>query len=636
MKRCALLCCIFVCSTLAVHALQREELSPAAQALVPDGGGLMTVVTHGGTEYEGILSMETDDRIMLKVKKPGGTIYSSVPIMKSDIKTKEPKDVAPLLFNKLVEFQLNDEIALPEDDYRRAIALFDEFIQKVPSYPEIGRIQALRRSFAAELDNLGKGLKKVGSEWTTPVCGTVKEFDLYSAQMKELEARPDFRSDAKIQEFHKSLVEKRREVVRSLPGMVKATVPNLIAAGNYETAVNEVISFMQFWCDQVVKAEGPAAEVMKQMDFGQIIRLEQAIMDSYIAAGKGKDGPAAAPKEKNMVYVPGGYFLMGREDAAVTASDFPMHIVYVAPYLIGKYEVSNREYREFIEYIKKTGDSSMEHPSAPLMKKHDPAGWNIPGLSRDDQPVVGVDWFDAYAYAKWRGMRLPTEAEWEKAARTMDSRKYPWGKDDPKEMTASYAPARSFMAAEMDRQNPPVAPQPQGGCSCVKKELPPPPPTRLPEQTWDVDKHLPEQAVEAIANEFLIWKKSYKFAYDALHMAGNAAEWVYDFYDPQYYRKSPVQNPKGPVDGKHHVYRGGSYLSTKPEELAGYVRYVPDQPGMNAGCMPDGKPFVGFRVVKDLGLSGSFHEDAKKDAASGKSFDQFMNELNADAEKDKE
>lgn len=636
MKRCAAILFFFVSMVFVCQALQRSDLSAAAQAFVPDGGGLMTVVTQDGTEYEGVISMETADKIMLKVKKPGGTIYSSVPLMKSDIRSKEPKDITPFLFNKLIEFQLNDEIALPEDEYRRAIALFDEFIEKAADYPEIDRIKALRRSFSAELDNLGKGLKKVGSEWTTPVCGTIKEFDLYSTQMKELEERPDFRSNEKIQEFHKALIDKRREAVRSLPGMVKATVPRLITAGSYETAVNEVISFMQFWCDQVVKAEGPAAEVIKQMDFGQIIRLQQMIMDSYIAAGKGKDGPSTPPKEKNMVYVPGGYFLMGHEDADASSPDFPMHIVYVAPYLIGKYEVSNREYREFIEHVKKTGDSSMEHPSAPLMKKHDPAGWNFPGLSRDDQPVVGVDWFDAYAYAKWRGMRLPTEAEWEKAARTMEARKYPWGNEAPKEMTACFAPARTFMAGEMDRQNPPVAQQPQGGCSCVKKELPPPAPTRLPEQTWDVDKNLPKQALEAIANEFMIWKKSYKFSYDAVHMGGNAAEWVYDFYDPQYYRKSPIQNPKGPAVGKYHVYRGGSYLSTKPEELAAYMRYVPADPKTASGCMPDGRPFIGFRVVKDLGMSGSFHEEVKKDTAVGKSFDQFMNELNADEEKGKE
>lgn len=448
--------------------------------------------------------------------------------------------------------------------------------------------------------------------------------------MKELEARPDYRSNAKVKEFHAALIEKRRTAVRSLPGMVRSTIPSLISSGNYDTAVNEVISFMQFWCDQVVRAEGPAAQVIKQMDFGQIIRLEQMIMDAYIKAGKGKDTSGASVRSKTMVVIPGGYFLMGREASESADPDFPLHIVYVAPFAIGKYEVTNKEYRKFIDHIKKTGDSSMEHPNAPLMKKHDPLGWKHPNLSGDYQPVVGVDWFDAYAYAKWKGLRLPTEAEWEKAASTMEGRKYPWGDKAPKEMEANFAPARSFMAAEMDRQNPPQSPPPQGGCSCVQKEVPPPQPTRLPAKTWAVNKQLPQRTIDAIADDFMIWSKKYKFSNGLMHMGGNAAEWVYDFYDPQYYWKSPIQNPKGPAKGKVHVFKGGSYLSTKPTELLNNLRSQPKLKNQTSGSMPDGRPFIGFRVVRDFGKSGVFHEDVKKDKGNEQSFDQFINELDGD------
>jgi len=620
--------------SLAAHALQRSELSPAAQVLVPEGGGLVTIVTGDGKTHEGVVSMEDDAKIILKFKKPGGTIFQSVPIMKSDIRKREPKDVAPLLFEKLMEYKLDAQMALPESQYRSAIALFDEFIEKAPDFPELSKIRDLRSSFVAELGNLGKGLKKVGSEWTTPVCGTVKEFDLYTSQMKELEERDDYATNEKVREFHAGLVEKRREAVRSLPGMVRSTVPQLISAGNFDTAVNEVVSFMQFWCDQVVRAEGPAASVIKQMDFGQIIQLQKMIIDGYVKAGKGKEGTSPDPGSRTMVYIPGGYFLMGKEGSESASPDFPLHIVYVSPFMIGKYEVTNKEYRKFIAHVKTTGDSTMEHPDSPLMKKHDPEGWKHPHLSRDDQPVVGVDWFDAYAYCKWKGLRLPTEAEWEKAARTMDGRKYPWGEKAPKEMEANFAPARSFMAAEMDRQHPPQAPKPQGGCACVKKEVPPPPPTVLPDETWDANKQIPDQAIDAIRNDFMIWDKNYDFAYGIMHMAGNAAEWVYDFYDAQYYWKSPVQNPKGPEKGKQHVFRGGSYLSTRPDELAVYLRGVATNPKMDSGCMPDGRPFIGFRVVRDLGLSGAFHEEQRKEKATGgKSFDQFINELESDKDK---
>lgn len=630
MKRYSVILLSLLSLSLVGEALQRSDLSDAAKALVPEGGGVMTVVTSDGTTYEGVVSMETADKIMLKVKAAGGTMYKSVPIMKSDIRKNEPKDVTPFLLAKLLEFKLDSGSALPEDQYHKAIALFDEFLEKAGDYPEAGKIRALRASFASELESLGQGLKKVGDEWTTPVCGTVKEFDLLTSQMAELKTRPDFSSNEKVKEFYEALVEKRRMAVRSLPGMVRSTVPRLISSGSYDTAVNEVISFMQFWCDQVVKAEGPAADVIKQMDFNQIVQLERMIMDSYIKAGKGKDEAGSVISDKSMVYIPGGYFLMGKEGGDSARDDFPMHIVYVAPFAIGKYEVSNKDYRKFIDHVKKTGDSSMDHPSSPLMKKHEPEGWKYPNLSRDDQPVVGVDWFDAYAYAKWKGLRLPTEAEWEKAARTMEGNEYPWGDKAPAEMEANFQRARSFMAAEMDRQNPPVAIQPQGGCSCVRKEPIPPAPTVLPSETWSVDEQLPQQTIDAIANDFMIWKKKYKFSYGIMHMAGNAAEWVYDFHDTSYYWKSPIQNPKGPAKGTYHVYRGGSYLSTKPEELLTYLRGYPDSAKTEAGCTKTGQPFVGFRVVRDLGMSGQFHEEVKTQKDDGKSFDQFMNELKAD------
>jgi formylglycine-generating enzyme required for sulfatase activity len=636
MKRRAVLLFSFFAMILVCEALQRSDLSAAAQALVPEGGGLMTIVTRDGKTHEGIISMETPIKIMLKVKKPGGSIYSSVPIMKSDIRKKEAKDITEFLFNKLMEYDLGDTDVLPESEYRSAIELFDEFLKKAGTHRDAGKIKTMRASFASELANLGKGLKKVGGEWATPVIGTVKEFDLISDQMKELEKRSDYRTNTKVKDFHASLIEKRRMAVRSLPGLVRATIPQFISKGNYDTAVKEVISFMQFWCDQVVMAEGPAAQVMKQMDFDQIIRLEQMIMKAYIKAGKGKSTSGITVRDKTMVVVPGGYFLMGNEGSEFPNPDFPLHLVYVAPFAIGKYEVTNKQYRKFIDHIKKTGDSSMDHPNSPLMKKHDPEGWKHKHLSKDNQPVVGIDWFDAYAYAKWKGLRLPTEAEWEKAASTMAGLKYPWGNKAPKDMEANFAPARAFMAAEMDRQHPPQSPPPEGGCSCVQKEVPPPQPTTLPRQTWDVNKQLPQRTIDAIDNDFMLWRKKYKFSYGAMHMAGNAAEWVYDFYDPAYYSKSPIQNPKGPAEGdKGHVFKGGSYLSTKSSELLNNLRSHPVSAKQMSGLMPDGRPFIGFRVVRDLGKSGVFHEDIKKDKDSGKSFNQFINELDGDKNKKK-
>jgi len=94
--------------------------------------------------------------------------------------------------------------------------------------------------------------------------------------------------------------------------------------------------------------------------------------------------------------------------------------------------VTNAEYRDFLVYVEGEGDEHVRHPDQPVGKDHTPMYWGQPGYDDDDQPVVGVDWYDAYAYAKWVGKRLPTADEWEQAARGSTKQLYPWGDDfDP-------------------------------------------------------------------------------------------------------------------------------------------------------------------------------------------------------------
>ena len=119
---------------------------------------------------------------------------------------------------------------------------------------------------------------------------------------------------------------------------------------------------------------------------------------------------------EGMVYVPGGDFLMGSDDAEVLSR--PAHFVTVRPFFIDRTEVTNEQYRRFVEA---TGYDP-------------PATWKDGAFPPGDEgmPVTGVTWYDAAAYAAWAGKRLPTETEWEFAARGADGRKYPWGNDwDP-------------------------------------------------------------------------------------------------------------------------------------------------------------------------------------------------------------
>lgn len=136
------------------------------------------------------------------------------------------------------------------------------------------------------------------------------------------------------------------------------------------------------------------------------------------------------PSDRNMLFVDGGEFSMGENNKKVS----------LAPFFVDKYEVTNEEYREFLDAIKKSNDHGKCFPEEPKKpdgkpKDHTPKFWKGGNFTPGDEklPVVGVDWYDAYAYAAWSGARLPTEAEWEKAARgNKDSRIYPWGNNTDK------------------------------------------------------------------------------------------------------------------------------------------------------------------------------------------------------------
>jgi len=458
---------------------------------------------------------------------------------------------------------------------------------------------------------LDAGLEKVAGEWLTPVLATVKRYGLYTEQIRALRRKPEYYETDKLKQQEQDLLELRRATARSLPKMMQDRVPGLIEGQKFDEAAAETSGFLQFWVDQVVSNEVSMREVTQVMDFEYILNMERRIVEAWRRAQAGKEQPpAAAAKDQDMVYVPGGYFLMGSAHAQATDADFPMHLVYVSPFLIDRCEVNNGDYREFVEHCKRTGESWMEHTNAPPLNKHEPLGWPYATLSGDRQPVVGVDWFDAYAYATWKGKRLPTEAEWEKAARGMEARVYAWGGSNVAAAAISSAPGRLFLAAEMDRQNPPkpVAPPGGFGCSCVQEaDLPPPPPTVLPAETYETDKSLPAAGLRAVAAGFMIWSNEYRSAYGCLHMAGNAAEWVYDFYDPRYYGKSPLRDPRGPAEGSQgHVFRGGSYLSQKPEELTTFRRCFPTEAKEATGVTPGycgGQPVIGFRCARSLDIA---------------------------------
>jgi len=200
-----------------------------------------------------------------------------------------------------------------------------------------------------------------------------------------------------------------------------------------------------------------------------------------------------SPANKGMVLIPQGEFIMG----AFSHGDEMKHDVVLDAYLIDKYETSNARYRAFMQ--------ATSHPA--------PAYWDDPRLNQPNQPVVGVSWTDANAFCKWEGKRLPTEAEWERAATGPEGDKpYPWGN------------ALDHRKANYGMKN---------------------------DRTMPVDSY-----PEGVSG------------FGVYNMAGNVFEWVADWYDPSYYKGSPKLNPQGPDQGYNfanqgqvRVLRGGSWLA---------------------------------------------------------------------------
>lgn len=257
--------------------------------------------------------------------------------------------------------------------------------------------------------------------------------------------------------------------------------------------------------------------------------------------------PAVNDGYGDYVYVPAGTFKMGDDAKEGLARERPAHLVDLDAFYISRLEITNREWKKFRD--DPGYDDAKFWPAGRVVPRDQVPYWtqanNHGGGTpdSDDYPVIGVNWDAATAYCAWlsartgKRYRLPTEAEWEKAARGTDGRRYSFGQVIDRQH-ANYVGAQAY------------------------------------------DTVMPVGSFAGAASP-----------YGALDMSGNALEWTQDWYDRDYYALSPRKNPKGPAAGAYRVVRGGSFF-VEEFELRASAR-AQAWPSFQAYRM------VGFRPVRE-------------------------------------
>jgi formylglycine-generating enzyme len=275
--------------------------------------------------------------------------------------------------------------------------------------------------------------------------------------------------------------------------------------------------------------------------FGGLVRLRKPLhIESIVVDRRETQAPPAKTGVKVdsgcrnyggktgwMCGVPAGEFMMGcsPKDTDCGENESPFHRVRLSAYLIDKYEVTAGQYEKCVSTGACTPAGQGTHCTYQAKK-------------RGEYPINCVEWDQASEYCKWAGKRLPTEAEWEKAARGSDGRVYPWG-DSPLECSRLV----------------------YGGEECKAKGTAP------------------------------VGSKPYGVSpFGLMDMLGNVWEWVYDWYGAKYYETSPNGDPAGPATGEKHIARGGSFRF-KPLKNMRISYREPEAPGFE-------RVSFGFRCVK--------------------------------------
>ena len=327
--------------------------------------------------------------------------------------------------------------------------------------------------------------------------------------------------------------------------------------------VEEQLEIFEVKSDINEKEKKDKADKEKIKEFEEMPEDVRDVASKGINVEKNKKGLWEADYGDNivMVYIPPGEFTMGSND---DDDEKPPHNIILDEYWMGKTEVTVAQFKTFVDvtgYVteaEKSGGAYVRIKGS--WKKKKDANWKNPYfLQEDKHPVVCVSWNDANAYYDWLSkktglkFKLPTEAQWEKAARGEDGRKYPWGNSPPSGDKVNFADKQAWIKEKFD---------------------------------W-ADKDIDDGY--AYTSPVGTYPQGVS-PYGLMDMAGNVWEWCADWYGSDYYKKSPDKNPMGPKSGTGRVLRGGGW-SSDADYIRCAVRFDYD-PSNRVNS-------VGFRLCQD-------------------------------------
>ena len=404
------------------------------------------------------------------------------------------------------------EAALAAENWEQASQFAQEIMGQDPDYRQV---QALARE-AAE-GQAGAEQARWAAQWREQALAAERAGKLEAARVavqRWLEMAPeDPQARALLERLEATPSPVPREATAKTPPVVSRTArakrpetPQRQGVPGWVWAVGGMALVGLIWIGAAaIGGRQPATPALTESGVISTSALVPAAADAFIR-------PADSME---MVYVPEGEFTMGSPDGEGDSDEHPQHTVSLDAFWIDRYEVTNAQYVKFLNDVGghrlQCGGYDCIETEAQDGNSHVlvESGLYVVESGYEDHPMIEVSWYGANAYCQWAGARLPTEAEWEKAARGADGRRYPWG------------------------------------------------------DAWEAERCNTSEAGKGGTTPVGAYSPAGDSLYGCADMAGNVWEWVTDWYDDDYFGRSPDTNPRGPDSGDSRLVRGGSWNGDK-------------------------------------------------------------------------